>query len=136
MKQIKIKSKECRIEGCSNMFQPFRSTDKYCSFKCAADNQKEAKPRAAIKKKSTKQATLDRAYLVLRKTFLLKPENKYCAVYRESLATEVHHKAGRVGKMYLYVPNWLAVSRIGHCWIHNNPEESYKKGFLIKSTTV
>lgn len=41
MKSIKIKSKECRSEGCSNMFQPFSSVQKYCSHSCSYENKKK-----------------------------------------------------------------------------------------------
>lgn len=132
----KIKLKICTDENCEKQFKPFSSLQKYCSGECAYKNKKPSKPRQPIRQKSKKQAELDRAYSVLKKTFMKKPENKYCAVFPKNLSIEIHHKAGRVGKLFLYVPFWLAVSRDGHNWIHDNPKEAYKKGFLIKSTTV
>ena len=131
-----IKIKTCADDNCLKEFRPFLSTQKYCSASCTYKNKKPAKPRQVIRQKSKKQATLDRAYSVLRRTFLNKPENKYCPVFPKLEASEIHHKAGRVGALFLHVPFWLAVSRKGHVWIHNNPKEAYKKGFLIKSTTV
>ena len=69
------------------------------------------------------------------------PENKYCPVAKlifneVLLCTEVHHKAGRKGKLLNYVPYWLAVSRKGHNWIHDNPKEAYQLEFLIRPSTV
>ena len=146
--------KPCADKNCNNDFKPFKSTDKYCSPSCFYKNKTADKPRIKIRQKSKKQATLDRTYSVLRKTFLKLPENKLCPVasyfvtqtinpieerrlWLNSVdATEIHHKAGRVGKLYLYVPFWLAVSRKGHVWIHKNPKEAYQKGWLIKSTSV
>lgn len=145
--------KTCRDSECNNQFTPFLSTQKFCSSACTYKNRKESKPRQPIRNKSKKQASLDRAYTVLRKEFLNRTENKYCPVayyflkkdlstedyikWRESIeTTEVHHKAGRVGKLYLDVSKWLAVSRQGHRYIHDNPEEAYSKDWLIKSSTV
>ena len=88
-----------------------------------------------------------------------KPENKFCPVCKSVyegtidrkemfepefifenegfvLTEENHHKAGRRGKLLNYVPFWLAVSTIGHKWIHANPKKAYKLGFLIQYTTV
>lgn len=47
------KEKKCRAVGCTNTFRPYRSTDKYCSPKCATDS-------AATKVK------VDKAYKKLR----------------------------------------------------------------------
>lgn len=136
-----VKFKTCRDENCENKFRPFLSTQKYCSAECAYKNRKASKPRQAIRQKSKKQANLDRAYSVLRKKFLEEHKYKYCpvalSVFKKTIpVTDIHHKAGRVGKLYLDVSKWLAVSREGHSYIHENPEEAYSKGWLIKSSTV
>lgn len=133
--------KTCADENCENQFKPFLSTQKYCSSSCTYKNKKASKPRQPIRQKSKKQSELERAYTVLRKKFLEEHKYKRCPVALEVFkkaipVTEVHHKKGRVGKLFLYVPFWLAVSRSGHVWIHENPKEAYKKGFLIKSSTV
>lgn len=128
--------KICRDEDCLKTFVPFKTTDAYCSFTCAANNKKPGKPRKPINKKSDKQKERDKVYLQLRKVYLKKPENKYCRVFPKKLANEVHHKKGRTGKLLLYVPFWLAVSTEGHTWIHANPTKAYKKGLLIKSTNI
>ena len=144
--KINMKMKTTRIcarKGCKKEFRLYKSTDKYCSGECAFISQK-AKPKkkqTPIKPYSEKRKRESYTYTKKRKTFLLKPENKYCpvtsTVFNEiHLTTEVHHKAGRKGKLLNYVPFWLAVSRKGHNWIHDNPEEAYQRGFLIRSTTV
>ena len=133
------KFKICADEDCLQTFTPYTSTQRYCSYQCLIKNKKVHKPllkRNKISKKSKKQKELDRLYFQLRKIFLNKPENKFCAVYPDKLATEVHHKAGRTGKLYLYVKFWLAVSVEGHAFINENPAKAYKKGWLIKSTTA
>jgi len=136
-----VKMKTCRDENCENQFTPFLSTQKYCSAECTYKNKKASKPRQAIRQKSKKQANLDRAYSVLRKKFLEEHKYKRCPValnvFKKAVpVTEVHHKAGRVGKLYLDVSKLLAVSREGHSYIHENPEEAYLNNWLIKSTTV
>lgn len=130
MKSKKMREKICRNEGCNNIFIPYRSTDKYCCASCAYADKK--KP---IRHRSKKLAKREVEYFLERKKFLDRPENKICPITGEP-TTDVHHKAGRVGKLLLYVPYWLAVSRNGHDCIHNNPKESYEKGYLIRSSTV
>lgn len=106
-----------------------------------------------IKQKSDKLRRSEQKYNRKRKAFLEKKENQVCPVAKYFLqqdissedflewsrnlkTTEVHHKAGRIGELLLASEYWLAVSRKGHNFIHDNPEFSYSKGWLIKSTTV
>ena len=100
--------------------------------------QKKIKPIPKFSEKRKRESYL---YSRKRKTFLAKDENKICPVAKDifnetCLATEIHHKAGRIGKLLNYVPHWLAVSRKGHEWIHQNPSEAYKRGYLIHSSSV
>lgn len=134
---MKVKTtKKCH--QCGGTFNPFRTTDKHCSFNCKLTPETgsaEWKPRPTIRKFSKKRSKQNKEYLEERAKFLRDPQNQICRV-NGSQTTEVHHLAGRVGKLLLYVPYWIAVSRSGHNWIHDNPKESYKKGWLIKSSTV
>lgn len=140
---MKVKTKRiCTRKGCNKEFKIYRTTDKYCSPSCAyADMKGKPNRYKPIKQISDKRRRESYLYAKKRKTFLALPENKYCpvakAIFNEvKLAREVHHKAGRKGKLLNYVPYWLAVSRKGHNWIHANPKEAYKLDFLIRSTTV
>lgn len=47
-------------------------------------------------------------------------------------SVEIHHKRGRTGLMLLNEEFWLAVSRNGHNFIHNNPKEAYERGFMLR----
>ena len=140
--KVKI-TRVCAAKGCNKEFKLYRSTDKYCSPSCAYASQK-AKPKkkqAVIKPMSEKRKAESYVYTKNRKIFLAKRENKVCivakAIFNETLLTiEIHHKAGRRGKLLNYVPFWLAISRKGHMWVHANPKKAYKLGFLIRSTTV
>jgi hypothetical protein len=44
-------------------------------------------------------------------------------------STEIHHKEKR-GKNLCNIETFLAVSRPAHNWIHNNPSEARKCGYL------
>lgn len=83
----------------------------------------------AIKKTSEKMDKMLAQYAVLRKKFL--EENPKCAVFPKMRSVEIHHIQGKTGSLYLDVTNFLAVSRLGHNWIHNNEAEATKLGFTI-----
>jgi hypothetical protein len=51
-------------------------------------------------------------------------------VFPGKFATEIHHKAGRERDLLNDNRDWLAVSAMGHRWIHDNPYQAYKLGFL------
>ena len=127
---------------CGKEFRLFKTTDKYCSYSCYSKNTEQKKPKIyRINRRSKKRESEERAYLRDRKIFLTLPENKYCPVAqlifnKRIRAYEVHHKAGRIGRLLNYQPFWLAVSTDGHLWIDNNPEEAYKYGFLINSSHI
>lgn len=77
-----------------------------------------------------------REYSKRRLIFLDKPENRVCPVGRIGLiscewTTEIHHTDGREGRLLLDESKWLAVSRAGHDWIHNHPNEARKHGWLV-----
>lgn len=93
-----------------------------------------------INKISGKMADLLRVYEVKRKKFL--KENPKCAVFPKKKATQVHHKAGKVGYHDDWarennVPRWvderffLAVSAEGHEWIEKHPNEAKEKGWSL-----
>lgn len=43
---------------------------------------------------------------------------------------EIHHIHGRAGKLLRFQKAWVAVSKQGHRWIHSNPEEARRYGWL------
>jgi hypothetical protein len=49
---------------------------------------------------------------------------------RAKRATEVHHKSGRTGTNFLDEATWLPVCRDSHLWIHANPSEARRRGWL------
>ena len=84
-----------------------------------------------IKKVSEKRKVENKEYTVKRLKFLTQSENLRCPITGQK-ATEVHHTyCGKDrAKYYLDSDTWLAVSRDGHNWIHDNPAESREKGYL------
>lgn len=144
--------KKCQAEECDNPLfgKGFCQQHQYKR----PDFKKPELNRTPIKKKSDKLKKAESTYSRKKKAFMKKPENQVCPVAfffmkqaittseealdwsRNLKTTDVHHKAGRTGELLLDVSFWLAVSRKGHNFIHDNPEFSYSKGWLIKSTTV
>jgi hypothetical protein len=79
-----------------------------------------------IRKVSKKQSRLLHVYRQRRRKFLI--ANPVCAVTGEP-STEIHHKAGRIGRLLLDESLWLAVSRRGHTWIEEHPKEARELGY-------
>lgn len=50
---------------------------------------------------------------------------------RPDHACDIHHKAGRTGWRLNDETQWLAVSREAHEWIHANPSEARRRGWLV-----
>jgi hypothetical protein len=88
----------------------------------------KVKPQG-INKISKKRSNEMAEYAVKRKKFL--QENSRCAVYPKLMATQVHHRKGRVGSLFLDENFWLPVSATGHKWVEEHPEEAYKLGFSL-----
>jgi hypothetical protein len=143
---IKVKThRDCKYSECKKPFKLHRTTDQYCSQKCeiADKGYPEKKPSTQIPKKSEKKQLADLRYIVVRREFLGKPENKICPVTKQP-TTEVHHKCGRRHDQYadewarennicllIDVRFFLAVSRDGHEWIEANPTEAKELGYSV-----
>jgi hypothetical protein len=84
-----------------------------------------------MRKLSKKRAKQNREYLKLRKVFLAREENEFCPITGE-MATEIHHTYSGKDRNthFLEVETWIAVSRDGHNWIHDNPKKSRELGYL------
>ena len=92
--------------------------------------QKTIKEFKPIPKISQKRKIENAKYIVLRIEFLGKKENSICPVTGKK-TTEIHHKKGRVGSLFLDVRYWLAVSREGHKKIEENPVWAKKEGYSL-----
>jgi len=140
--QTKPKPKECANPECNNMFTPrFKTTEKYCCYKCATDcivkhkgnptivdlKRTEIKrdPNYKIPRRSKKGQKQDRIYTARRIVFL--KENPVCFIDGcKRKATTVEHTQGRVGKNYLDESTWKPCCLEHNLELETNPELSKK----------
>jgi len=145
--QKEPKTKPCGNKDCENTIKVYNSIrDTHCSAACKIKDKgyplkaklESPKMRTDVKKKvyiipkrSKKKIIEDAKYTVLRIEFLGKPENRICPITKQP-TIEVHHTyCGKDrAKYYLDVSTWIAVSRDGHNWIHDNPKEARELGYL------
>ena len=123
----KIYKKVCK--NCGVKFQPFKTTDKYCSFAChkADSKPQEYKQRKPISKRSAKGKIEDYTYSKKRKVFLSKPENQVCFVDSCcNKANTIEHTKGRIGKNFLDETTWKPCCLFHNLEFERNPELSKK----------
>lgn len=105
---------------------------KPCKHPCCPDDHcRKAKPkkkRTPIKKRSVKMKKETFKYLKQREVFL--ENNPACGVCG-GIASDVHHKKGRIGKDLLDETNWLPVCRPCHRWIEEHPEPAKEMGYSL-----
>ncbi len=102
------------------------------------------KRRTPLRPASKRLAAERRRYTVLRAEFLARPENQWCPVWDYMVnngpnnrghsqprpTSDIHHKKGRVGSLLNDTRYWLAVSRVGHQWLHDHPNQARERGWL------
>lgn len=124
---------QCKFTGCLKTFFKLSSLDKYCPqhrYAIRKSNKISKKSCLKIKQVSDKRAVQLKEYSKLRKEFL--KEHPMCEIYPDKKAVEVHHTypgANRI-KYFLEEDSWMAVSREGHNWIHENVKQSKVLGYL------
>lgn len=90
--------------------------------------KKEKKKKKRIRSLSVKREAENKIYLQKRKVFL--EANTVCPV-TGGRTTQIHHKKGRTGKLFLDIRFWLAVSAEGHKKIELNPEWAKEMGYSL-----
>jgi len=134
---MKAKLKKCDRCGEQKVIWKNHLSNRYCQACWKLELPKSSqsiKPTARkkpIAQRSPSRIKKDLQYSKVRKVFL---ENKpVCEAYISCCctiqATDVHHKSGRVGKLYLDEKTWLAVCRACHMWIETHPKEARDMGF-------
>lgn len=132
---------KCKI--CAERFNPTYFLQKHCSKqvckelwielvlseKGQVDNAFRSKSKP-IKKVSDKKALQDIIYKSERIKFLMLPENKICPITKQT-TTDVHHKKGRLGDLYLDKRYWVALSREGHKYVEEHPEWAKENGYSL-----
>ncbi len=124
MAQFKLKV--CR--KCGAEFKQYTSFTK-CKCSISAQKPKETK-KYVIPKVSDKRKTENLKYSVLRTEFLGKKENQICPITKQP-TTDIHHKKGRVGSLFLDTKYWIALSREGHKFVEENPEWAKENGYSL-----
>lgn len=87
-----------------------------------------------IPKVSKKRQIQNLQYSVLRTEFLGKKENQICPITGKP-TTDIHHKKGRVGELFLDTKYWVALSREGHRFVEENHEWAKEKGYSLNRLT-
>lgn len=97
--------------------------------------------RSSIEKVSKGLKAEKAKYRKLSAVFLARPENTWCiccTLRRERLgenilrnqATEIHHWAGRIGRLLCYVPFFRAFCNACRSWPHDHPSKARKLNLL------
>lgn len=126
-----FKQRVCKLSGV--VWKQYNSLQKCNCEQCKKIPKKiPVKKQYSIPKVSEKRKIDNLKYSAQRIVFLGKPENKICPITGWP-TTEVHHKwCGKDrAKYYLDESTWMAVSRDGHNWIHDNPKEARELGYLF-----
>lgn len=118
--------KKCKI--CGKEFSPFKTTDRYCSFKCAkSDMNPKPKKVYRIKPQSEKRVKENREYMNRRKEFLSRPENRFCFVDDcTNRANTIEHTKGRLASNFLDESTWMPCCNFHNLEFERNPEMSKK----------
>ena len=134
---LNVKKKLC--SQCNDMTFIWKNVDgnKLCK-KCATGVA--IKPNIKTKfipKHSPKRSKEERLYTAKRIIFI--SEHNMCEAHIPGIcttvATECHHKKGRIGKDLLDETNWLAVCHSCHDYIENHRDFAMEKGFSMKRIT-
>lgn len=74
-------------------------------------------------------------YKKVRKEFFSKEENQLCKARVDGVcmihATDIHHKAGRIGELLTNTSYFLPVCRACHRYIHDHSAWAEEQGFII-----
>lgn len=97
------------------------------------------KPRKRIRHRALRHREKDAEYRREAKAYIKtnKELGFLCLValviFGEDLdLSDVHHKRGRLGQLLLCKRFWMPVSRKGHQWIQDHPDEARKHGWLAQ----
>ncbi len=125
MAQFKLKV--CKVSG--KEWRQYNSLQKCPCCSHSKPLPKETK-KYVIPKVSEKRKIENLKYSVLRTEFLGKKENQICPITRQP-TTDIHHKKGRVGSLFLDTRYWIALSREGHKFVEENPDWAKENGYSL-----
>jgi hypothetical protein len=116
-----MKKDLCENKACSNYGRYAR----YCQHLSMT-----VPVKSEIPKKSDKQKEADKEYKKVRAKYL--KAHPFCEAKLEGcgkVATEIHHKAGKIGELFTDPKNFLSVCRSCHTIIEKSPAFSRQNGF-------
>ena len=116
-----------RCKVCRNKFISKYFNQKACSNECKKTFE-GTNPKKEINKVSDKRMDQEKLYKKVR--FIYLDNNKLCERCNNT-ASEIHHKDGRTNERLYDMTNFMSVCRPCHNYIHLNPKESRKEGWLI-----
>ena len=141
--KMKIKKKLCNKCGELKVIWKNHKGSRYCQAcwklelpKSSQSNKPTARQKP-ISRVSARRAKEEKIYSKQRLSFL-----KLYPVCQANLngcttkSTDVHHKSGRTGYLYLDESKWLAVCRACHMWIETHPKEARQIGFSISRLKI
>jgi hypothetical protein len=127
---LQPKLKKC--DGCNEVTTIWKKEgkQKFCKqcwskqFKGLSSTKKPT-AKKPMRLQSSKIVKLNAAYSILREQFLKR--KPHCEAHLPGCAinaTDVHHKKGRTGTLFLDDTEFLAVCRTCHTWIETHPKEA------------
>lgn len=122
----------CKNPDCINESSAFDGLCNYCHRFWDGKKAPEKKVYK-IAKESKKRKDENKEYSKERKEYL-KVNNKCMAGLDgcKKVATQIHHRKGRVGKLLTDTKYWLPVCEDCHRKIEDNPQMAYEKGLSVK----
>lgn len=127
---MKVNKKHCDKCGELRVIWKNDGGKRFCKY-CWSAHKTTGKIKPTIKQKripprSPKRIIQDAEYSKKRIIFLT--DNPLCQAHLPgictNLSTDVHHKKGRVGTLFLDETHWLSVCRACHSYIETHPKES------------
>jgi hypothetical protein len=143
MRMMKAKLKMCDRCGEMKVIWKNHRGNRYCQgcwkleLPKSSRSNKPTTRRKPISPRSPSRLKQELQYSKVRRLFL--QNYPVCQAHLSGCttqSTDVHHKAGRVGKLYLDESKWLAVCRACHMWIETHPNEARELGFSISRLQV
>lgn len=137
LRLMKIKMKLCDGCGEPRVIWKNHGGKRYCQ-RCWSAHSATTKPKPTARQKklpprSPKRIKEEAEYSKERKVFLV--ARPMCEAHIAGIctqhSTDVHHKAGRSGDLYLDKRYWLAVCRACHMWIETHPKEARELGYSL-----
>ena len=90
----------------------------------------ERKRQFHIRRVSVKRKSETALYRLLRIEYLI--EHPFCEGLCGKRSTEIHHRAGREGKLLNDKRHFAAVCRTLHDWIRDHPNQAREAGLLYE----